>query len=159
MDPFNINFSTKKWLFAELITKNEKFAIWIKKRRVFFFGKPILQIEASEVGLRGFMFSNWALFFRLFLFSSFFFFVLLFFFFLFFVLVEGQTTSVWIWPGPRPNLRTGKNKCVSIPSLQINKYLNLFYQLLKSFIEWSFCIIRNVVSYIFYTVWAHFRYN
>ena len=31
----------------------------------------------------------------------------------------GQTTSIWIWPDPRPNLRTGKNKCVSIPSLQM----------------------------------------
>jgi len=27
--------------------------------------------------------------------------------------------SIWIWPDPRPNLRPGQNKCVSIPSLQI----------------------------------------
>ena len=62
-----------------------------------------------------------SLFFWFLLFSSF----LLFFFFMFFrwgtnqpVLRDDETTSIWIWPDSRPNLRTGKNKCVSIPSLQ-----------------------------------------
>ena len=60
MDPFNINFSQQKWVCSDLISKNGNLALW-KKRRVMFFGKPILQIEASEVCLWGFMFSKWDL--------------------------------------------------------------------------------------------------
>ena len=103
MDPLVMDFSSKKWPRADLITKNRRF-LFVKSSGHFFFGKPVLQIEASLVSKRRIMFSFWNL--SIYSWN---------------ILIyswnipicswnmpngEGQTTTTPNWLGPQPNSRT-----------------------------------------------------
>ena len=61
MDPLVMNFSSKKWSIADLITKNRRFLLIKSSGPLFWGGKPVLQIEASLVCLWRIMFSFWNL--------------------------------------------------------------------------------------------------
>ena len=135
-----MDFSSKKWPRADLITKNRRF-LFVKSSGHFFFGKPVLQIEASLVSKRRIMFSFWNL--SIYSWN---------------ILIYSWNIPIWVrkpyprklWGCPRTNIfleypnmfleyskwgrsddehpkwarpptkftHPGKNKCVSIPSLQ-----------------------------------------
>ena len=116
---FQYQLFNKKMTFRRTHSKNWKLCLINKTEGIFF--------RKTTFANRGF----WGVFMRVYVLQmrppyGFLLFSFFFFFFLFFrwgtnqpVLRDDETTSIWIWPDPRPNLRRGQNKCVSIPSLQI----------------------------------------